>query len=94
METKNQKNEQVFYHSTEDNKFFTFILIKQTIKDKNGNVLSIFNGEKNLTEIECYYWIYKAKNSTAIDILVKKQQDAVNNELILMTQILDSHYNK
>lgn len=94
METKNQKNEQVFYHSTEDNKFFTFILIKQIVKDKNGNVLSIFNGEKNLTEIECYYWIYKAKNSTAIDILVKKQQDAVNNELILMTQILDSHYNK
>lgn len=94
METKNQKNEQVFYHSTEDNKFFTFILIKQIIKDKNGNVLSIFSGEKNLTEIECYYWIYKAKNSTAIDILVKKQQDAVNNELILMTQILDSHYNK
>jgi len=94
METKNQKNEQVFYHSTEDNKFFTFILIKQIIKDKNGNVLSIFSGEKNLTEITCYYWIYKAKNSTAIDILVKKQQDAVNNELILMTQILDSHYNK
>lgn len=94
METKNQKNEQVFYHSTEDNKFFTFILIKQIIKDKNGNLLSIFSGEKNLTEIECYYWIYKAKNSTAIDILVKKQQDAVNNELIFMTQILDSHYNK
>jgi hypothetical protein len=94
IETKNQKNEQVFYHSTEDNKFFTFILIKQIIKDKNGNVLSIFSGEKNLTEIECYYWIYKAKNSTAIDILVKKQQDAVNNELILMTQILESHYNK
>ena len=94
METKNQKNEQVFYHSTEDNNFFTFILIKQIINDKNGNVLSIFTGEKNLTEINCYYWIYKAKNSTAIDILVKKQQDAVNNELILMTQILDSHYNK
>lgn len=94
MESKNQKNEQVFYHSTEDNKFFTFILIKQIIKDKNGNLLGIFNGEKNLTEIECYYWIYKAKNSTAIDILLKKQQDAVNNELILMTQILDSHYNK
>lgn len=94
IETKNQKNEQVFYHSTEDNKFFTFILIKQIIKDKNGNVLGIFGGEKNLTEIECYYWIYKAKNSAAIDILVKKQQDAVNNELILMTQILDSHYNK
>ena len=94
MENKNQKNEQVFYHSTEDNKFFTFILIKQIIKDKNGNVLGIFGGEKNLTEIECYYWIYKAKNSAAIDILVKKQQDAVNNELILMTQILDSHYNK
>ena len=94
MESKNQKNEQVFYHSTEDNKFFTFILIKQIIKDKNGNVLSIFSGEKNLTEITCYYWIYKAKNSTAIDILVKKQQDAVNNELMVMTQILDSHYNK
>lgn len=94
MESKNQKNEQVFYHSTEDNKFFTFILIKQIIKDKNGNLLGIFNGERNLTEIECYYWIYKAKNSTAIDILLKKQQDAVNNELILMTQILDSHYNK
>jgi hypothetical protein len=94
METKNQNNEQVFYHSTEDNKFFTFILIKQFIKDKNGNVFGIFNGEKNLTEIECYYWIYKAKNSSAIDILLKKQQDAVNNELILMTQILDSHYNK
>lgn len=94
MENKNQKNEQVFYHSTEDNKFFTFILIKQIIKDKNGNILSIFNGERSLTEIECYYWIYKAKNSTAIDILVKKQQDAVNNELNLMTQILDSHYNK
>lgn len=94
MENKNQKNEQVFYHSTEDNKFFTFILIKQIIKDKNGNILSIFNGERSLTEIECYYWIYKAKNSTAIDILVKKQQEAVNNELNLMTQILDSHYNK
>ena len=25
---------------------------------------------------------------------LKKQQDAVNNELILMTQILNSHYNK
>ena len=94
METKNQKNEQVFYNSTEDNKFFTFILIKQKIKDKNGNVLSIFSGRKNLTEIECHYWIYKAKNSSAIDILIKKQQDAVNNELILMKQILDSHYNK
>jgi hypothetical protein len=94
LESKNQKNEQVFYHSTEDNKFFTFILIKQIIKDKNGNVLGIFGGEKNLTEIECRYWIYKAKNSAAIDILLKKQQDAVNNELILMTQILDSHYNK
>ena len=94
IETKNQKNEQVFYHSTEDNKFFTFILIKQIIKDKNGNVLGIFSGEKNLTEIECRYWIYKAKNSTAVDILLKKQQDAVNNELNLMTQILDSHYNK
>ena len=94
IETKNQKNEQVFYNSTEDNKFFTFILIKQIIKDKNGNLLGIFSGEKNLTEIECHYWIYKAKNSTAIDILLKKQQDAVNNELILMTQILDSHYNK
>jgi hypothetical protein len=94
METKNQKNEQVFYHSTEDNKFFTFILIKQIIKDKNGNVLGIFSGEKNLTEIECHYWIYKAKNSTAIDILLKKQQDAVKNELNLMTQLLDSHYNK
>ena len=63
METTNQKTEQVFYNSTEDNKFFTFILIKQIIKDKNGNVLSIFSAEKNLTEIECYYWIYKAKNS-------------------------------
>jgi hypothetical protein len=94
METKNQKNEQVFYHSTEDNKFFTFILIKQIIKDKNGNILGIFSGEKNLTEFECHYWIYKAKNSAAIDILLKKQQDAVNNELILMTQILDLHYNK
>ena len=94
MESKNQKNEQVFYHSTEDNKFFTFILIKQIIKDKNGNILGIFGGEKNVTEIECYYWIYKAKNSSATDILLKKQQDAVNNELILMTQILDSHYNK
>jgi hypothetical protein len=94
IETKNQKNEQVFYHSTEDNKFFTFILIKQIIKDKNGNVLGIFNGEKNLREIECRYWIYKAKNSSAVDILLKKQQDAVNNELNLMTQILDSHYNK
>lgn len=94
MENKNQKNEQVFYNSTEDNKFFTFILIKQIIKDKNGNLLGIFNGEKKLTEIECHYWIYKAKNSTAIDILIKKQQDAVNNELMLMTQILDSHYNK
>ena len=94
LETKNQKNEQVFYHSTEDNKFFTFILIKQIIKDKNGNLFNILNGEKNLTEIECHYWIYKAKNSTAIDILLKKQQEAVNNELNLMTQILDSHYNK
>jgi predicted nucleic-acid-binding Zn-ribbon protein len=94
VETKNQKNEQVFYHSTDDNKFFTFILIKQIIKEKNGNLLNILNGEKNLTEIECHYWIYKAKNSTAIDILLKKQQDAVNNELNLMTQILDSHYNK
>ncbi len=94
METKNQKNEKVFYHSTDDNKFFTFILIKQIIKDKNGNGLGIFSGEKNLTDIECHYWIYKAKNSSAIDILLKKQQEAVNNELILMTQILDSHYNK
>ena len=94
MESKNQKNEQVFYHSTENNKFFTFILIKQIIKDKNGNILSIFGGEKNVTEIECYYWIYKAKNSSAVDILLKKQQDSVNNELNLMTQILDSHYNK
>jgi hypothetical protein len=94
METNNQKNEKVFYNSTEDNKFFTFILIKQIVKDKNGNVLSIFSGEKNLTEIECYYWIYKAKNSAAIDILLKKQQDAVENELNLMTEILDSHYNK
>ena len=94
MKSTNQQNEQVFYYSTEDNKFFTFILIKQIIKDKDGNIFSIFNGKKHLLEIECYYWIYKAKNSTAIDILVKKQQDAVNNELILMTQILDSHYNK
>jgi hypothetical protein len=94
IESKNQKNEQVFYHSTEDNKFFTFILIKQIMKDKNGNILGIFNGEKNLTEIECCYWIYKAKNSSAMDILLKKQQDAVNNELNLMTQILESHYNK
>jgi hypothetical protein len=94
IETKNQKNEQVFYHSTEDNKFFTFILIKQIIKNKNGNVLGIFSGENNLTEFECHYWIYKAKNSSAIDILLKKQQDAVNNELILMNQILETHYNK
>jgi len=94
METKNQKNEQVFYNSTKDNKFFTFILIKQIIKDKNGNLLGIFSGDKNSTEIECHYWIYTAKNSSAIDILLKKQQDAVNNELILMTQILDLHYNK
>jgi hypothetical protein len=94
VETKNQKNEQVFYHSTDDNKFFTFILIKQITKEKNGNLFNILNGEKNLTEIECHYWIYKAKNSTAIDLLLKKQQEAVNNELNLMTQILDSHYNK
>lgn len=94
METKNQKNEQVFYHSTEDNRFFTFILIKQMIKDKNGNLLGIFNGEKNLTEIECHYWIYKAKNQSAVDVLLKKQQEAVNNEFMLMSQILDSHYNK
>ena len=47
-----------------------FKLIKQIIKDKNGNILGIFNGEKNLTEIQCHYWIYKAKNSTAIDILL------------------------
>jgi hypothetical protein len=94
IETKNQKNEQVFYNSTEDNKIFTFILIKQNIKDKNGNILGIFSAEKKLREIECHYWIYKAKNSSAIDILLKKQQDAVNNEISLMTQILDSHYNK
>lgn len=94
IESKDQKNERVFYHSTEDNKFFTFILIKQIIKAKNGNVLGIFNGEKKLTEIECHYWIYKAKNSNAVDILLKKQQDAVKNELTLMAQILDSHYNK
>ena len=94
METKNQKNEQVFYHSTEDNRFFTFILIKQMIKDKNGNLLGIFNGEKNISEIECHYWIYKAKNSSAVDVLLQKQQEAVNNEFMLMSQILDSHYNK
>jgi hypothetical protein len=90
MKSKNQQNEQVFYYSTEDNKFFTFILIK----DKDGNIFSIFNGKKHLLEIECYYWIYKAKNSAAIDILLKKQQDAVDNELISMTQMLDLHYNQ
>ncbi len=93
LESTSQKNEQVFYNSTEDNKFFTFILIKQIIKEKSGNMLGIFSGEKNLTEVECHYWIYKAKNSAAVDILAKKQQDAVNNELKVMMQIIDSHYN-
>ena len=72
---------------------FTFIIIKQIIKDKNGNLLGIFGAEKSITEIECYYWIYKAKNSLAINILLQKQHDAVKNELNFMTQILESHYN-
>ncbi len=94
MESTNEKNVQVFYNSTDDNKIFTFILIKKLVKDKNGNAFGIFSGEKNLTEIECNYWIYKAKNSSAIELLLKKQQDAVDNELKLMTEIIDAHYNK
>lgn len=92
MESKNQTNEKVFYHSTDDNKFFTFILIKQNIKDKNGKLLGVFGGEMNLMEIECNYWIYRAKNSAGVDILIKTQQLAVNNELNLMKQIINSHY--
>jgi len=55
--------------------------------------IGIFGAEKSITEIECYYWIYKAKNSSAINILLQKQHDAVKNELNFMTQILESHYN-
>jgi hypothetical protein len=55
--------------------------------------IGIFGAEKSITEIECYYWIYKAKNSLAINILLQKQHDAVKNELNFMTQILESHYN-
>ncbi len=91
-ESINNRKEQVFYKSTDNNDYFIFIIIKHIVKDKNGKMLSIFGGEKHDTNIDCYYWIYKTKNQLAIDICKKKIKDAVENEINFMDNILKSHY--
>lgn len=91
-ESVNNKKEQVFYKSSDNNDYFIFIIIKHIVKDKNGKLLSIFGGNKHDTNIDCYYWIYKTKNQAAIDICKKQIKEAVDNELNFMNNILKSHY--
>ncbi len=94
FESINKRKEKVFYKSSDNNDYFIFIILKHIVKDKNGNILSIFSGEKSDTSIDCYYWIYKTRNQVAIDICKRKIKEAVENELKFMSQILQSHYNK
>jgi hypothetical protein len=94
FESSEKKKEQVFYKSSDKNDYFIFVIIKHVVEDKNGNILSIFNGEKHKTKVLCYYWIYKTKNQAAIDICKKKIKDAVENELNFMSEILKLQHNK
>lgn len=92
FESIHKRKEQVFYKSSDNNEFFIFIIMKHVVKDKNGNMLSILNGEKYNSSIDCYYWIYKTKNQSAIDVCKKKIKEAVDNEINFMSHILKLHY--
>jgi len=91
-ESISEKKEEMFCHTTKNNECFVFVLLKDSSQQTKGSFFKIAKGDKCNMHIECKYWIFKPKNTPAIDECKKMMLCAANNELLSLSSNLNNYY--
>jgi len=91
-ESISEKKEEMFCHTTKNNECFVFVLLKDSSEQTKGSFFKIAKGDKCNMHIECKYWIFKPKNATAIEECKKMMLCAANNELLSLSNNLNTYY--
>ena len=91
-ESISKKKEEMFCHTTKNNECFVFVILKDSSEQKKGDFFSMVKGDKCNMHIECKYWVFKPKNKASIDECKKMMIAAATNELILLSNNLESYY--